>query len=866
MGIALSQNAEPIPGYRLTQMLGQGGFGEVWKCEAPGGFLKAVKFVRGNQGSNGQPNGVELEWQALNRIKAIRHPFLLSLDRVEILDGELVIVMELADRSLRDLLQEYRTAGQRGIPRPELLGFLREAAEVLDLMNLQYGLQHLDIKPDNLLLLGHHVKVADFGLVNTTQPETPSANSAERFNLFTPLYTAPERFQGSISLTSDQYSLAVVYQELLTGVCPFDGESTRQLLLQHLSKAPDLKPLPAEDRPVVARALAKEPQERFPSCTDFVQALLGGANPARNGGRVEANGPAASQAGSQPATVRVVAPGAEDQPAAGGNGERSELGERPPPPPAAAPAPLLPGYRFLDHLGRSPLGEFWKIQGPDGQERLAKFVFGYARRDAQHDEEVIQRLKALRHPLLPRLKVVPGLPGRLVLLSDLVEGTLWDHFQECRSQGLVGIPRDELLRCLRKVAEALDDLFEDHGLHHLAVHPRNVLTAQGRLQLADFGLVHLLWVPEGSPVGPLNSRYAAPELFTEPVSRHADVYSLALIYQELLTGIHPYHGQSIRRPGAARKGKQDLDPLIAPDRPLIAQALDADPEQRFTTCVELVERLEAVSPDRLNGAAEGNGDGAVLGDGAPEEPAAAALTIADLVAAVEEAASMQEYGRIRYQLQPSELRHHCTVQLLPGVARLKLEGFRQEWKAKVVRQSDQEFVCHLTFARSFWDQCRGRQPLLEIQLGLKRLGPTDAWTEVTATLRPLDCSHEAGARRLKEIGPLLLASLHAYLQPIPEARTEERLAYEQPIQVCAVAEDQAAAPPITGRSVTISHKGMRLWLPEPPATPQLALQVPFPSGPAAVRVLASVRYVNAGEKGGHEVGVQFLDEPAPDPS
>jgi serine/threonine protein kinase len=858
MGIALSENAEPIPGYRLTQALGRGGFGEVWKCEAPGGFLKAVKFVRGSQGSGGQPNGVELEWQALNRIKAIRHPFLLSLDRVEILDGELVVIMELADRSLRDRFQDCRTVGQGGIPRAELLGYLREAAEVLDLMNLQYGLQHLDIKPDNLLLLGNHVKVADFGLVNTTQPERPSSGSPGEFNLFTPLYTAPERFRDCISL-------AVVYQELLTGVCPFDGASPRQLLLQHLSKAPDLEPLPADDRPAVARALAKHPQERFPSCTEFVQALVAGSDHARGGAVHEPGLPAPTQEGSCPATVCILPPAAEDPPSAGAGSERREPGERPPPPAPAAPAPLLPGYRFLDHLGRSPLGEHWKIQGPDGQEWLAKFVFGYARRDPRHEEEVSQRLKALRHPRLPRIKVVPGLPGRLVLLSDLVEGTLWDRFQKCRSEGLAGIPRSELLRFLRAVAEALDDLFEDHALHHLALHPRNLVTAKSRPQLADFGLVHLLWVPEGSPVGPLNGRYAAPELFAEPVSRHADVYSLALIYQEMLTSLHPYHGQSVRRPGAPRKGKLDLDPLIAPDRPLIAQALDPDPQQRFATCAELVDRLEAVCPERLSGAADGSGNGVVVLDGSPEA-ASTEPSVADLVAAVAEAGQIQEYGRIRYRLEPSELLHHCTVQFLPGVARLKLEGFRQEWKAKVVRQNDQAFVCHLNFTRSFWDQCRRRQPVLEIHLSLTRMGPADAWTEVTVAIRPLDCSREAGTRRLQEIGPLLLASLHAYLQPIPEQRAEERLTYQRPVQVGPVSEDQTAGPPIVGRGLNISQKGMRLWLPEPPATPQVALELPFPSGETVVRVLGSVRYVVPGEPSGHEVGIQFLDEPAPDPS
>src|SRR3954469_2132210 len=135
-------NSEPIPGYRLLEPLGQGGFGEVWKCEAPGGLFKAIKFVAGDPGGLGEdraPASEELE--AIQHIKSIRHPFLLSMDRVEVIDGELVIVMELADKNLQDLLGERRAAGQRGIDRDELLGYLGEAANVLDHMSFRHGLQ-----------------------------------------------------------------------------------------------------------------------------------------------------------------------------------------------------------------------------------------------------------------------------------------------------------------------------------------------------------------------------------------------------------------------------------------------------------------------------------------------------------------------------------------------------------------------------------------------------------------------------------------------------------------------------------------------------------------------------------------------------
>jgi len=221
MSLVREPGEEPLPGYRLIEPLGSGGFGEAWKCEAPGGIFKAIKFVFGNLNSLDN-DGVraDQELKALNRVKEIRHPFILSMDRIEIVDGELVIVMELADKSLHDAYQEALSAGLVGIPRDALLGYIRDSAEALDHMNEKHSLQHLDIKPRNLFLISNRVKVADFGLVKTLERTGLSGVLSGA----TPLYAPPETFTGQISCHSDQYSLAIVYQELLTGQRPFNGK------------------------------------------------------------------------------------------------------------------------------------------------------------------------------------------------------------------------------------------------------------------------------------------------------------------------------------------------------------------------------------------------------------------------------------------------------------------------------------------------------------------------------------------------------------------------------------------------------------------------------------------------------------------
>ncbi len=146
---------------------------------------------------------------------------------------------------------------------------MADTADALDFLAERHNLQHLDIKPANLLISGDHIKVADFGLVKELASRTQNSMVAG----MTPTYSSPEMFDDAPSAQSDQYSLAIVYQEMLTGVLPFPGRTAAQLANQHMHSQPQLSVLSEVDRLVVVRVLAKNPNERFASCRAFVKAL-----------------------------------------------------------------------------------------------------------------------------------------------------------------------------------------------------------------------------------------------------------------------------------------------------------------------------------------------------------------------------------------------------------------------------------------------------------------------------------------------------------------------------------------------------------------------------------------------------------------
>ena len=267
---SLAKGMEPFPGYRLSQFLGKGGWGSVWKATNPTGKDCALKFLPCDH----QPIAFQ-EIRALQAIRSLQHPHLISIEQIWSMPSYLVIAMELAEGSLLDLLDVYYQEFNRPIMPEHLCFYLRQAATAIDFLNTRQHLvndqrvafRHCDVKPSNLLLMGKNVKLADFSLA--VQATAPMCNHRK---VGTVNYCAAEVFQGWLSDRSDQYSLAVTYFHLRCGRLPFP-DPPRTLPSDYVRPAPDLSALEPPERAIIARAMSPVPQDRYRTCMELIQNL-----------------------------------------------------------------------------------------------------------------------------------------------------------------------------------------------------------------------------------------------------------------------------------------------------------------------------------------------------------------------------------------------------------------------------------------------------------------------------------------------------------------------------------------------------------------------------------------------------------------
>jgi tetratricopeptide (TPR) repeat protein len=270
---AMAVSAGLLPDrYSGAQPIGRGGMGEIFRAtDTTLGRAVAVKVL---EQRFAQDPAVRERFtrEALAVARLSGNPNIVTIYDVGEWRERPFIVMEyLSGGSLE---QKLRSEGAQ--PPRQALEWLEQAANALDTAHRE-GVVHRDVKPANLLLDRHgRVHVADFGIASAAGLGSLTQTGTV---LGTASYLSPEQAQGErTSAASDLYSLAVVAFELLTGRRPFEGSSAAAEAAAHVTgEVPsvcDVNPsVPCELDPVFAKALAKDPAERYGSCAELVAAL-----------------------------------------------------------------------------------------------------------------------------------------------------------------------------------------------------------------------------------------------------------------------------------------------------------------------------------------------------------------------------------------------------------------------------------------------------------------------------------------------------------------------------------------------------------------------------------------------------------------
>ena len=270
--------------FRILQKIGSGGMGAVYKALQPAmNRMVAVKILHPKLAN--RKDLVSRFRREARAMSHLSHPNTVKVYLYgELDDGSLYIVMEYLEG--RNLNQVVRKEGPLSVDRAipvliQVCGALQEA----HLM----GIVHRDLKPENIFLstnggLKDFPKVLDFGLAKVTERELRPGSimlTQEGMVFGTPEFMSPEQAQGhTLDARSDIYSLAVILYEVLTGKLPFDARTPMEYIQLHVTKPPIAlderipgKSYPAGLGQVIAKALEKKPENRFPSAADFAEAL-----------------------------------------------------------------------------------------------------------------------------------------------------------------------------------------------------------------------------------------------------------------------------------------------------------------------------------------------------------------------------------------------------------------------------------------------------------------------------------------------------------------------------------------------------------------------------------------------------------------
>jgi hypothetical protein len=258
MKFQYASGSRPLDGYTIKRGIGKGGFGEVYFAASDAGKEVALKHVERN---------LEIELRGVGQCLNLKHANLIDLHDIRYDEqGEAWVVMEyISGASLKDVIDR----NPNGLPKEEVESWFRGIAAGTAYLH-DHGIVHRDLKPGNIFEDEGCVKIGDYGLSKFI---SCSRRSGQTESVGTFHYMAPEIGKGAYGKEIDIYALGIVLYEMLTGRVPFEGESSQEIIMKHLTADPDLTAVVQPYRGMIERAMRKDPEKRFKNVAEMVALL-----------------------------------------------------------------------------------------------------------------------------------------------------------------------------------------------------------------------------------------------------------------------------------------------------------------------------------------------------------------------------------------------------------------------------------------------------------------------------------------------------------------------------------------------------------------------------------------------------------------
>ncbi len=266
-----------IDRYQLRERIGAGGMARVYKAwDTSLERLVAIKILHEHLADD--PTFKERFEREAKFVAGFNHPNIVQVYDFNVINRDdypicYMVMSYIPGKTLREVMEDYHTRGEL-IPRERVLELVNDLTAALGYAHLR-GMVHRDVKPGNILLNEQGSAIlTDFGIARLVQS---NRLTQEGISTGTPTYMSPEQASGQGGdMRSDLYSLGIIVYEMLAGRPPFDDESSLLVMLKHLNTQPPLLSEFINSNKYdsfLAKALAKNPDERFQTASEFAQAV-----------------------------------------------------------------------------------------------------------------------------------------------------------------------------------------------------------------------------------------------------------------------------------------------------------------------------------------------------------------------------------------------------------------------------------------------------------------------------------------------------------------------------------------------------------------------------------------------------------------